>query len=150
MSPTPAIVPSARRATIPEMKTSLPWASMVVACENTPLGWRRRSLMICRFIEAPVGARSARVLVVVVPRGALGIVRAVVDLEHDRFLVRDRRAVHVALGVPVEGSRRQHDTRPRVLVLAAETEHELVGGVPVRLGDAHPLVELDERDRGAR
>src|SRR5256885_4489290 len=62
MSPMPAIVPSARRATIPEMNTSLPLASMVVACEKTPLGWRRRSLVIWRFIERlPLRAGSPRV-----------------------------------------------------------------------------------------
>src|SRR6266851_5103025 len=126
MSPIPAIVPSARREVIPEMNTSLPRASMVVACEKTPLGWRRRSLMIWRFIEAPLRAGSSRVLVVDIPRRACGVVRAVVDLEHDGLLVRERRTVHVALGVPVEGPRRQHDARPRVLVLAAQTEHELV------------------------
>src|SRR4051812_3946128 len=49
MSPTPAIVPSARRAVMPEMKTSRPFASIAVACENTPLGWRSLSERICCF-----------------------------------------------------------------------------------------------------
>src|SRR5215469_7248668 len=47
ISPIPAIVPSARRATIPEMKTSRPRASIIVACEKTPLGWGRLSERIC-------------------------------------------------------------------------------------------------------
>jgi hypothetical protein len=49
MSPTPAIVPSARRAVMPEMNTSRPFASIAVACENTPLGWRSLSERICCF-----------------------------------------------------------------------------------------------------
>src|SRR3954469_19740121 len=49
MSPTPAIVPSARRAVMPEMKTSRPFASITVACEKTPLGWRNLSDRICCF-----------------------------------------------------------------------------------------------------
>src|SRR3954453_16685299 len=47
MSPTPSIVPSSRRAVMPEMKTSRPFASIIVACENTPLGWRSLSDRIC-------------------------------------------------------------------------------------------------------
>ena len=47
--PIPAIVPSGRRAVIPEMKTSLPWASITVACENTPLGVRILSVLTSRF-----------------------------------------------------------------------------------------------------
>src|SRR6266545_5703481 len=61
MSPIPAIVPSARREVIPEMNTSVPRASMVVACEKTPLGCRRRSLVIWRFIDAPLRAGSPRI-----------------------------------------------------------------------------------------
>src|SRR5712691_2582015 len=43
MSPTPAIVPSERRAVIPETKTSRPFASTTVAWENTPVGFLIRS-----------------------------------------------------------------------------------------------------------
>src|SRR5713226_6852683 len=43
MSPTPAIVPSGRRAVIPETKTSRPFASTTVAWENTPVGFLIRS-----------------------------------------------------------------------------------------------------------
>ena len=39
MSPMPAIDPSGRRAVIPEMKTSFPFASTTVAWENTPAGF---------------------------------------------------------------------------------------------------------------
>src|SRR5713101_2539626 len=39
MSPIPAIDPSDRRAVIPETKTSRPFASTTVACENTPTGF---------------------------------------------------------------------------------------------------------------
>src|SRR5215216_3918178 len=41
--PMPATDPSARRAVIPEMKTSRPFASTTVACEKTPLGFRMAS-----------------------------------------------------------------------------------------------------------
>jgi hypothetical protein len=46
MSPMPAMLPSGRRAVMPEMKTKRPVASMAVACEKTPLGWRSFGLMI--------------------------------------------------------------------------------------------------------
>jgi hypothetical protein len=52
MSPMPAIVPSRRRAIMPEMKTSRPFASIAVACENTPLGWLNLSDLICCFAMA--------------------------------------------------------------------------------------------------
>src|SRR5580693_1471963 len=62
MSPTPAIEPSVRRAVMPEMKTSRPWASIAVAWENTPLGWRSLSERICclGIRELPTIARRAR------------------------------------------------------------------------------------------
>src|ERR1700722_4343322 len=47
MSPIPAIEPSARRDGMPEMNTSRPRASIAVAWENTPLGWRNFSERIC-------------------------------------------------------------------------------------------------------
>jgi len=37
-SPMPAIDPSGRRDVMPEMNTSLPRASMTVACEKCPFG----------------------------------------------------------------------------------------------------------------
>src|SRR5262245_61907712 len=40
MSPMPAMVPSGRRAVIPETNTSRPLASITVAWEKTPLGLR--------------------------------------------------------------------------------------------------------------
>src|SRR6187399_1290445 len=40
-----------------------------------------------------------RVAFVSVPRGLLGIMRAVIDLDHDGFLVRNRRAMHVAFRI---------------------------------------------------
>src|SRR4051812_37954060 len=49
MSPTPAIVPSARREVIPEINTSLPFASIAIAWEKCPDGWRILSLWICRL-----------------------------------------------------------------------------------------------------
>src|ERR1051325_6647204 len=49
MSPTPPIEPSARRAVMREMKTSRPRASIAVAWEKTPLGWRSLSERICCF-----------------------------------------------------------------------------------------------------
>src|SRR5690606_954576 len=48
-SPIPAIVPSALRAVMPEMKTMRPWASMAVAWENTPGGVRSFSLRTSCF-----------------------------------------------------------------------------------------------------
>src|SRR5712692_4258959 len=39
-SPMPAMVPSARRDVMPEMKTSRPRASVTMACEKWPFGWR--------------------------------------------------------------------------------------------------------------
>ena len=42
-----AMLPSGRRAVIPEMKTNRPVASIAVACENTPFGWRSFGLLIC-------------------------------------------------------------------------------------------------------
>src|SRR5581483_10561068 len=46
MSPTPAMLPSSWRAVMPEMKTRRPVASIMVACENTPFGWRNFGLLI--------------------------------------------------------------------------------------------------------
>src|SRR5262245_31674639 len=46
MSPMPAMVPSGRRAVIPETKTSRPLASITVAWEKTPLGLRSFGLDI--------------------------------------------------------------------------------------------------------
>ena len=43
----PAMLPSGRRAVIPEMKTKRPVASIAVAWENTPFGWRSFGLKIC-------------------------------------------------------------------------------------------------------
>jgi len=40
ISPMPAIVPSARREVMPEMKTMRPRASTIVAWEKWPDGWR--------------------------------------------------------------------------------------------------------------
>src|SRR5262249_43232017 len=68
---------------------------------------------------------------------------------HDGLLVRDRGAVHIALGIAVEAAGGQHRPARRVLVPAAQTEHELVRRVQVRLRDAGALVEPDQRDRRA-
>src|SRR5215831_5969711 len=46
MSPTPAMLPSGRRAVMPETNTKRPVASIAVACENTPFGWRSFGLEI--------------------------------------------------------------------------------------------------------
>src|SRR5690348_9067843 len=46
MSPIPAMLPSGRRAVMPETNTSRPVASTAVAWENTPLGWRSFGLEI--------------------------------------------------------------------------------------------------------
>src|SRR5262249_40364108 len=47
MSPMPAMLPSGRRAVMPETNTKRPVASTAVACEKTPLGWRSFGLEIC-------------------------------------------------------------------------------------------------------
>ena len=47
MSPIPAMVPSGRRAVMPEMKTNRPRASVTVAWEKWPLGLLIFSEMIC-------------------------------------------------------------------------------------------------------
>src|SRR5712691_1899561 len=49
ISPMPAIVPSGRRAVMPEMKTMRPRASTMVAWEKCPLGWRILDEVICFF-----------------------------------------------------------------------------------------------------
>src|SRR6516162_7359156 len=46
-SPMPAIVPSARRAVMPEMKTMRPRAATIVAWEKWPDGWRIFAEVIC-------------------------------------------------------------------------------------------------------
>src|ERR1051325_3657107 len=46
MSPMPAMLPSGRRAVMPDTKTRRPVASTAVAWENTPLGWRSFGLEI--------------------------------------------------------------------------------------------------------
>ena len=38
MSPMPAMLPSGRRAVMPETNTSLPFASIAIACEKCALG----------------------------------------------------------------------------------------------------------------
>src|SRR3569833_1132692 len=47
MSPIPTKKPSCRRAVMTEMKTKRPVASMAVAWEKTPFGWRSFGLLIC-------------------------------------------------------------------------------------------------------
>src|SRR5437868_5167239 len=49
MSPMPAMVPSGRREVIPERNTSLPFASIAIACEKCPEGSRILSVRICCF-----------------------------------------------------------------------------------------------------
>src|SRR3982751_1019258 len=91
---------------------------------------------------------SVRIPLVRVPVGLLRIMRAVVHLNHHRFLVRDRRAVHVAFRVAIEAPWCQYHTGFGVLVLSFEAEHELVRGMRVRRRNPGALLELDERDRG--
>src|SRR3569832_464305 len=43
----PVMLSSGRRAVMPEMKTKRPVASMAVAWEKTPFGWRSFGLLIC-------------------------------------------------------------------------------------------------------
>src|SRR5687767_12132747 len=50
-----------------------------------------------------------RIPLVGVPGRLLRIMRAVVDLDHHGLFVRDRRAMHVALGIAVETSGREND-----------------------------------------
>jgi hypothetical protein len=45
----PAMLPSARRDVMPEMNTSRPRASIIVACEKCPEGWRIFDDVICFF-----------------------------------------------------------------------------------------------------
>src|SRR5882724_9618745 len=47
MSPMPAMLPSGRRAVMPDTNTKRPVASIAVACEKTPVGWRSFGDMIC-------------------------------------------------------------------------------------------------------
>src|SRR3954466_1125804 len=49
MSPIPAMVPSGRRDVMPERNTSLPFASIAMACEKCPEGSRILSVRICCF-----------------------------------------------------------------------------------------------------
>src|SRR5712672_538298 len=73
--------------------------------------------------------------------------RAVIDFQHDRLLMGDRRAMHMALRIAVEAARRQRHAGRDVFVASREAKHELVGGVMMRLRDAGALGEADERDR---
>src|SRR6266705_871380 len=162
ISPMPAIEPSARRAVMPEMNTGVPSAATAVAWEKWPLGWRSFFETICCLamgssycISAAMkthGARMRRspgVRFVGVPGRRLGIMRAVIDFEHDGLLVRDRRPVHIAFRVAIERAGREHHARARIFVAAGKAEHELVRRVIVRRRDAGALGEPDERDRRA-
>src|SRR5258708_19336303 len=46
MSPMPAMLPSGRRAVMPDTNTKRPVASIAVACEKTPFGWRSLGVAI--------------------------------------------------------------------------------------------------------
>src|SRR6266849_750174 len=46
MSPMPAMLPSGRRAVMPDTNTKRPVASIAVACENTPFGCRNFGVVI--------------------------------------------------------------------------------------------------------
>src|SRR5947209_1868326 len=100
MSPMPAMLPSALRAVIPEMKTSFPAASTTVACEKTPLGLRNfgleiSALAICCFLAANL-ARD----------GDIELFSEAVQHRHDRAV-----DVHHPLGIlaplPLRLSRRE-------------------------------------------
>src|SRR5262245_8434655 len=60
MSPMPAMLPSGRRAVIPETNTKRPVASMAVACEKTPFGWRSFGEEIWTLGMTLVPVRSER------------------------------------------------------------------------------------------
>ena len=47
MSPMPAMLPSGRRAVMPETNTSRPFASIAIACEKCAVGCGARSVRIC-------------------------------------------------------------------------------------------------------
>src|SRR5690606_29904554 len=64
-------------------------------------------------------------------------------------LLGDGRAVHAALGVPVEAAWREGRAGRDVAVATREAVHELVRRVRVRVRDAGALLELHQRDRGA-
>src|SRR5262245_54303738 len=71
----------------------------------------------------------------------------VVDFEHDGFFMRQGRAVHMALRIPIKCPGRQSHARLGVFVLSFEAEHELIRCVQVRLRDAGAGGELDQRNR---
>src|SRR5262249_6873513 len=212
ISPMPATVPSGRRAVMPEMNTSRPLASIIVAWEKWPLGWRIFADVICclgmvfprrqnisalrnlrkvelscpsplwegdvarvwqlqrsslsppppqgggkagagmtkQIIDSIIsGTALAGVLFVGVPIRLHRIVRSVVNLDHDGFLVRDGRPVHIALGIAVEAAGREHDPGLGVLVAARQADHELVGRMIVRRGNSGAPREPDQRHRRA-
>src|SRR5215468_1151555 len=60
MSPMPAMLPSGRRAVMPETNTKRPVASMAVAWENTPFGWRSFGEEIWTLGMALVPVRGER------------------------------------------------------------------------------------------
>src|SRR6516162_3647676 len=67
-SPMPAIVPSGRRAVMPEMKTMRPRAATIVAWEKWPDGWRIFAEVICclgmrLLLRGETGRQSAGRLV---------------------------------------------------------------------------------------
>src|SRR5262245_38796590 len=70
ISPMPAIVPSARREVMPEMKTMRPRASTMVACEKWPDGCRIFADVICCL-----GMRQLLDARVVSNGGAIGLQR---------------------------------------------------------------------------
>src|SRR5690349_13995103 len=59
MSPMPAMVPSARREVMPEMKTILP-AATLMPCEKWPLGWRSFLETICCLLTGRYSLRLLR------------------------------------------------------------------------------------------
>src|SRR5215475_8116361 len=122
MSPIPAMVPSGRREVIPEMNTSRPCASAIVAWEKWPLGWRIFGDVIC-FLGMTISFPTLPgVLLVRVPIRLHGVVGSVVNLDHDGFFVRNGRPVHIAFGIAVEAAGREHDAGFCVFISAGQAD----------------------------
>src|SRR5450756_366599 len=112
----------------------MPMPARWCAASRVSSAWRRQA-----SAQASMG-----VLFVGVPGRLLRIMRPVIDFHDDGFLVRDRGAVHIALRIAVEASRREDDLSRGVFVFTLQAEHELVRRMMMRLRNAGALVELDE------
>src|SRR5215469_4909350 len=141
MSPIPAMLPSGRRAVIPETNTKRPVASIAVAWEKTPFGWRSLGLVIWvlgmtlvlrllagRFVERP---RIDAELAGVAPQHG-----------DDRGVERDA-AVGALAPAPFGLARREHLRDPGRAPAGADARRRRRGG----LAKGGGIAEMRDVDR---